>query len=252
MKLQLSIAIIFSTLVFAEVPTIDLNGNPIEIEKLCFDSGYIREINDLQALNISPVIKRVNLNLGHGEVFKKNEIIQSQQRFYNRDNQQYEIAQLKECDISVVSDYSGLEEVERRASTAEAIVYGNLKNYGIDDIFRENWKLYESFEGYLKRGGDKARISLEKNLSFEIQNIDISSYSDWNNFSKKYIGGEQSGGGGSGKIRVSFNMNSGLLVRSRKEKQFLEKVLNLNTTYENVILSKEKLPRAQMFIKEVK
>ncbi|EQC45409.1 hypothetical protein [Bacteriovorax sp. Seq25_V] len=251
MKLQVIIVLIFSLSIFAVSPKIDLNGASVAIENVCFDNGFIRERSDLAAQNVSPVIKKINLDLGYGEYFQKNEVIQSQIRFYNRDSQKYEIAQIDECKNSILSKIPNEIVEDREASIAEAIIYGNLKNHGINDTFYENWSLYKDFAGYLNSNGKKSHITLEKNLSEKIESIDPSSYSEWNDFSKKYVGGEQSGGG-SGKIRVSLSLDSDFLKRAKKNKDFLNRFLKLDTTYESVILSKDKLPKSQMFIKEKK
>lgn len=252
MKLQIIIiSIIWTFSSLALAPKMELNGLSISVENICFDNGYIREKNDLTAQNIKSVVKKINLDLGHGEYFQKNEVIQSQIRFYNKDSQNFEIAQINECDTPVLGTIPNEIVEDREASIAEAIIYGNLKNHGINDTFYENWSLYKNVEGYLKSEGVKSHITLEKNFSEVIQDIDTSSYTEWNDFSKKYIGGEQSGGG-SGKIRISLNMGSDFLKSARKNKDFLNKFLKVDTTYESVVLSKDKLPKSQMFIKEIK
>jgi len=251
MQLKLLMAFALCNLTYAQPAKIDFNGTKKEINKLCFDNGHVREINDSLALTAVPVLKKVNLDLGHKESFKTNEFIQSKYRYYNRDTKKFEIAQIKKCDLSVMSSAEPIEEIEKAATTGEAIVYGNLKNHGINDIFNENWKKFKSFENYLKRNGEEARISLEENLSEKIEEVDLKSYAEWDDFSKKYIGGEQTGGG-TGKIRISLKYTTQELLRAKKNKNSLGRLLKIDTTYENVVLKKEALPRSKMFIKKRK
>ncbi|OUR95503.1 hypothetical protein A9Q84_16860 [Halobacteriovorax marinus] len=249
MHLKLLSIFILCSLVHAQPAKIQFNGKKVEVNKLCFDSGYVREIVDSNAHSAVAVVKRIQLNLGHQEVFDRNIVLQSSHRFYNRDSKKFEIAHIAECENKIVFNSTAIVAIEKNATTAEAIVYGNLKNHGINDIFNEKWKIYNNFETYLKRHGEKTRFSLEENFSEKISDVDFSSFSDWNDFSKKYMGGEQSGGG-SGRVAVSLKYSSKALLRARKKKMHLDRIFNIDTTYENIILNKSILPRSKMFIKK--
>lgn len=246
-KMPLLLSLTF--LVSAQPAKIIFNGEMTEVQKLCFDSGVVRLKEDTKLLNSLPVVTKINLNLGNGEFYSKNKFIQSQIRFYNRDTTKFEIAKINECEIQINSALEPIKEIDQYASTPEAILYGNLKNYGINDTFNEHWGLYQDLNSYLSRSGESTRISLENNFSEKIENLNLTSFHDWNSLSEDYIGGEQSGGG-SGKIRVSLKLSSESLLRNYRDKKYLERVLNLNTKYEKIILNKEKLPRSEMFVSE--
>lgn len=251
MQIKLLMALAVYHLTFAQPAKINFNGSKIEINKVCYDNGFVRESNDSLALSAVPVLKKVKLDLGHKESFEKNLFIQSKHRFYNRDTKKYEIAKINKCNISIMSNAEPIVVINKKASAGEAILYGNLKNHGINDIFNEKWRKFNNFETYLRRNGEKARFSLEENLTDKIEDVDLSSFEEWNDFSKKYIGGEQTGGG-TGKVRVTLKFSTKELLRARREKSSLNRLFNINTTYENVILKKEALPRSKMFVKKRK
>lgn len=249
MYFKLISSLLLCSLTQAQPAKILFNGVKTEIKELCFDRGHIRKIDDLSLESAMPVVKKVRLNLGHGEVFERNQFIQSKYRFYNYDTKKFDVAQIKQCGSSLVKDSKPVNEVDVTATAGEAIVYGNLKNHGINDIFNENWKKYDDFKNYIKRHGEITKVTLSENFSEKIGDIDLTSFSEWNDFSKKYVGGEQSGGG-SGRVGFTLRYSSKELLRAKKKKGYLDRLLKLDTTYESVILNNETLPRIKMFVKK--
>lgn len=232
----------------AQTAEITIQKNKYKLSQLCFDNGFIRHriIPEIR----KSVVETQKINLENGESFYRNDFISHQIRFYNRDSSKFEISEISQCEDEKILNFISsptVQEVEPTA--AEAVVYGNLLNNDINDIFLLDWKKYGTFENYLRYQGEDDRLSMSKDFSLKSQSIDWSNYDHWKEFSTIYRGGDRSGGG-SDDITVRFNLDHESLKRMSKEKTGVNKLLGIRSIYDRVVKEGIKLPKSLMWIKD--
>lgn len=248
-KFSLYAITLFSSLnSFGLSPKINIGENQFEMTSLCFENGFIRLINN--PFISKPVVERKRIDLENGEFFIENAFTSQQVNFYNRETKKYEIHEFAQCEKNLIHQFASTPIVKSYTpSAAEAVIYGNLVNHGINDVFQLDWKRYGSLGNYIRYHGEDDRLSMNRDFTVKSASVDWSNFEHWKDFSTIYRGGDRSGGG-SDDIAVRFNIDYNKLLRIYKEKRGLSKLFDFETIYEKVIINKKRLPKALMYIKD--
>ncbi len=229
-------------------PKVTIGFGEYNISTVCFDSGIIRLKNNF--LINRPVVETIKFKLENGETFYKTDFTSQKIRFYNRETKNYENHFIAECSDQLVSEFISkpiVKEVE--PSTAQAVIYGNLLNNNINDIFQVEWKRYGSMDNYIRYHGEEDRLYMSKDFSVKSSDVDWSRYDHWRDFSTIYRGGDRSGGG-SDDITISFKFDYESLGRLSKKNNKINEWFGFTNTYERVIFERKSLPKSLMFIKD--
>lgn len=248
-KLSLYAITLFSSLnSFGLSPKINIGESQFEMTSLCFENGFIRLINN--PFISKPVVERKRIDLENGEFFIENAFTSQQVNFYNRETKKYEIHEFAQCEKNLIHQFASTPIVKSYIpSAAEAVIYGNLVNHGINDVFQLDWRRYGSLRNYIRYFGEDDFLTMNKDFSDKSASVDWSNFSHWKDFSSTFRGGDRSGGG-SDDITVRFRIDSSSLLRMSKEEKGLNKFLGTQSTYDRVIKVKKRLPKALMYIKD--
>ncbi|GEM_PF-3749489 len=230
------------------LPTIELPMGEELVSDLCFDSGYIREKNFVNKSNVKRILNKTILKFADGSEFIKNDFIVSEFSFYNPSTKKFEKQRVTECESQLIEESFNVEEKHREASNTETIFYGNLKNYGVNDTAFEKWKKWGSLEKFLKYSAEKDRVTLVQDFSTLSEQSQLNDFIAWRDLSGKVLGGEQSGGGGAGKVRVNMNMTAKELKRYSPKPNALERLFGATTFFDRIVYDNKKVSKSQIYV----
>lgn len=248
LKSFLVFSILLTSTYAGYLPEIEINGDSISVDRLCFDNGFVREKELSHPERTRSVLKKTVLEFADGSEFVKNDFIKSEFEYYNPKNKKFEKISINECASSLVDSRFSIKETRREASSNESVFYGNLKNYKVNDIALEEWKKWKSYDRYLRYSGEKDRVTLVNNFSELAEQTQLNHYASWRDLSGKVIGGEQSGGGGAGKVRINMNMTAKDVNRQKISPSGLERLFGLSPLLEKVIYDNKKISRARIYV----
>lgn len=245
----ISFLTLLSTSLWAsDLPTIELPLGEKDVSELCFDSGYIREVNFTNKKNVRPILQKTVLRFIDGSEYTKNDFISSEYTYYNRETRTFDKTSIDECKDQLIDAPFIISQKDKEASKSENVFYGNLKNYGVNDSAMEVWKKWGTLNRYLKYSAEKDRVTLVTNFSELAEQSQLNHFAAWKELSGKVIGGEQSGGGGAGRVRVNMNMAADDLRRVHQGQNGLERLFGMTSLLDGIIFDNKKLHRGKVWV----
>lgn len=249
MILRISATLVFmSTSQAGHNPTIELPMGEELVSNLCFDSGYVRKKNFTNKNNVRSILSKTILKFVDGSEYIKNNFIAAEYPFYNPKTKRFEKENIGECSSQLIEESFNVEESHRSASSSETVFYGNLKNYGVNDTAMEQWKKWGSLNRFLNYSAQKDRVTLVADFSKLSEQSQLNDFVAWRDLSGKVLGGEQSGGGGAGKIRVNMNMAAKDLNRYRPNQNTLERFFGINSFIEGIVYDNKKVSKSKIYV----
>ena len=167
---------------------------------------------------------------------------------FNRKTKTFESASIEECAEQLIEAPFIITQKDKEASKSENVFYGNLKNYGVNDSAMETWKKWGTLNRYLKYSAQKDRVTLVPNFSELAEQSQLNHFVAWKDLSGKVIGGEQSGGGGAGRVRVNMNMAADDLNRVHQGQNRIERFFGMSSFLDGIIFDNKKIPRGKIWV----